>query len=394
MSDLHFTIDRETFANAINWVARTLPSRPVNPILGGIHLGTTADERALTLQAYDYEVSASIELPGAEIHSAGESLVSGRLLAAISRAFPKKPVEFAHNGSVVGIKCGTADFTLPTMNAHDFPLLPVCADQIGTVDAEVFAEAAAQTVVAASNDGAVMQIACVCLELTGDDTLTMFATDKHRVAMRELPWTVTDDAALPVGQQFLVPTRAIGEIGRMGGTEVALSLTDNLLGITGGERRTTTRLIDAQFPDCRRVIPAEHAAIAVINVGEVAESVNRAALLDEREFPRVRLEFGDGLLNLTGGKEGIGAIREDIAVDFAGEPIALWVNPRYLTDALTSLRADKAYVAFAGARRPIMFAAYDGDAVGGAGPFPGLLERVRPNYVHLVMPTAGGARTA
>ncbi|PJE22353.1 MAG: DNA polymerase III subunit beta [Mycobacterium sp.] len=402
LSDLRFTIDRETFANAINWVARTLPSRPLNPTLGGIHLTTDTDDGTLCLQAYDYEVSAAIRLPAAEVHSPGASLVSGRLLAAISRAFPKKPVEFSHNGTVAGIKCGTADFALPTMHAEDFPLLPTHPAVTGMVDAEVFAEAAAQTVVAASRDGAVMQIACVCVEITDDDTLTLFATDKHRIAMRQLPWTpagprdtsVRDAPLYQVGARFLVPTRAIGEIGRMGGAEVALSFADNLLGISGDERRTTTRLIDAQFPDARRVMPTEHTAIAVVNVAEVAEAVNRAALLDEREFPRVRLEFNQDVLHLSGGKEGIGAIREDIAIDFAGEPIALWVNPKYLTDALAALRAGKGYVAFTGTKRPIMFAAYDGDPVGGAGPFPGLLEHVQPNYVHLVMPTAGDARTA
>ena len=390
MSDLRFTIDREAFTTAINWVARTLPAKPINPILGGIRI--SADGDGLSLQAYDYEVSAAIKL-SADVASQGETLVSGRLLAAISRAFPKKPVELSHEGPSVMIKCGTAEFTLPTMAVNDFPLLPAFPETLGTVDAEVFAEAASQTIVAASRDEAVVQINCVCLEVTDAETLTLFATDKHRIAMRQLPWTPVSADAILAGSKLLVPTRAIGEIGRMGGEEVGLSFTDNLLGIGGDERQTTTRLIAAGFPDCRRVIPNEHTSIAAVNATELAEAVNRAILLDEREFPRVRLEFSTDALQLTGGKSGIGGIREELPVDFVGEPIALWVNPKYLLDGLTALRADKAYIGFAGDRRPFVMTEHDGGGLaalgaGQPGPFSSLLT-LDPNYVHLVMPTAG-----
>jgi DNA polymerase-3 subunit beta len=389
LSDLRFTIDREAFTAAINWVARTIPAKPINPILGGIRLTTDTDDGCLVLQAFDYEVSAAIRLPSADVQSRGESLVSGRLLAAISRAFPKKPVELQHDGPVVRIQCGAADFTLPTMSAGEFPLLPKFPAAAGAIDAEVFAEAAAQTVIAASHDEALIQINCVCLEVTSHETLTMFATDKHRIAMRTLPWTGGTSA--PIGKQLLIPRRTINEIGRMGGESVTLGLDDNLLGISGDERRVTTRLIDAEYPNCRTVMPKEHIAIATIDVAEIAEAINRAILLDEREFPRVKLEFGEGALRLTGGKDGIGAIREDIVIEFMGEPIRLWVNPKYFLDGLNALRADKAYIGFTSEKRPFALAAHDGTLWDGSGPFVGLTE-LEPNYIHLVMPTAGDAR--
>lgn len=389
MSTLQFTITRDAFANAINWVARVLPARPITPVLGGIRL-TTDDSGTLVLEAFDYEVSAAIRLPSAEIHAIGETLVSGRLLAAISRVFPKKPVELHLDGTTVGITCGATEFTLPTMESYEFPTLPTFPGSLGVVDAEVFAEAAAQTVVAASHDEA-LQINCICLEITDHETLTLFATDRYRIAMRQLPWTPDRvDAYIP-GAQLLIPTRAIGEIGRMGGTDITLGYDDNLLGISGGDKRTTTRLIDAQFPNCRRAIPGEHTAVATIVVPDVAEAVNRAIPLDERASPRVRLEFEPGLLHLTGGKDGIGGVRESIEVEFAGEPLTVWVNPKYLLDGLNALHTDKARISFTGDKRPFALAAHDGAPVDGSGPFPGMLQS-QPNYVYLVMPTAGDVR--
>ena len=82
-SDLKFRLVREDFADAVAWVARSLPSRPTIPVLAGLLL--TGSDEGLTISGFDYEISAEVRVP-AEIASPGSVLVSGRLLSDITRS--------------------------------------------------------------------------------------------------------------------------------------------------------------------------------------------------------------------------------------------------------------------------------------------------------------------
>ena len=89
---MKFRVAREDLADAVAWVARSLPSRPPVPVLGGILL--TVDGSTLSVAGFDYEVSTRAEL-SVDAMSGGRVLVSGRLLAEITRALPAKPVDVA-----------------------------------------------------------------------------------------------------------------------------------------------------------------------------------------------------------------------------------------------------------------------------------------------------------
>ena len=105
---MKFRVARDEFADSVAWVARSLPSRPPVPVLGCVVLG--ADD-GLTISGFDYEVSAQ-ESIAAEIAEPGQVLVSGRLLADITKALPNKPVDVTLDGARVAIACGSAKFSL------------------------------------------------------------------------------------------------------------------------------------------------------------------------------------------------------------------------------------------------------------------------------------------
>jgi DNA polymerase-3 subunit beta len=86
-----FRVERDALADAVAWAARALPSRPPVPVLAGLLLEADASG-VLRLSSFDYEVSARVEV-AAEVMDAGSALVSGRLLADISRSLPAKPVD-------------------------------------------------------------------------------------------------------------------------------------------------------------------------------------------------------------------------------------------------------------------------------------------------------------
>ena len=142
---MKFRVERDALADAVAWTAKALPSRPPVPVLAGALLRVTAGQ--LTISGFDYEVSSQVTV---EVHgdADGAALVSGRLLAEITKALPGKPIEVAAVGSHLELVCASARFTLPTMPVEDYPTLPDMPTRSGTVPADVFAHAVAQVAVA------------------------------------------------------------------------------------------------------------------------------------------------------------------------------------------------------------------------------------------------------
>jgi DNA polymerase-3 subunit beta len=383
-TDLKFRLDRDAFADAVAWVAKTLPARPAVPVLAGVLL--TGSDTGLTVSGFDYEVSAEVRL-AAEIASSGSVLVSGRLLSDITRALPAKPVEVSVDAGRVALTCGSARFSLPTMAVEDYPTLPALPEETGVVAADLFSAAIGQVAVAAGRDDTLPMLTGIRVEISGG-TVVLAATDRFRLAVREFSWSAAPDLEAAV----LVPAKTLAEVAKAGveGSEVHLALgagsavgREGLLGISSAGKRSTTRLLDAEFPKFRQLLPTEHDAIATLDVAELTEAIKRVALVADRGA-QIRMELSEGNLRLSAGAEDSGRAEEDLAVEFAGEPLTIAFNPTYLTDGLGSLHSERVSLGFTDPKKPAVLRPVDEDAPvpGGSGPFPA----VSSEYVYLLMP--------
>ncbi|MBQ1011143.1 DNA polymerase III subunit beta, partial [Micromonospora sp. M51] len=217
---MKFRVERDALAEAVAWTAKSLPNRPSVPVLAGVMLRVT--DGNLRVSGFDYEVSSqvTVEVQG---DADGAALVSGRLLAEITKALPAKPVDIAAVGAHLELVCGSARFTLPTMPVEDYPALPEMPQSAGTVDAAAFATAVSQVAIAAGRDETLPMMTGVRVELSGD-TLSMLATDRYRLALREIQWRPDDPE---VSINALVPARTLNDtakaLGPLGG-EVTLAL--------------------------------------------------------------------------------------------------------------------------------------------------------------------------
>jgi DNA polymerase-3 subunit beta len=384
-SDLKFRLVREDFADAVAWVARSLPSRPPsNPVLAGVLI--TGSDDGLTIAGFDFDVSAEVQVP-AEIASAGRVLVSGRLLSDITRALPAKPVDVSVDGSRMLLTCGSAKFSLPAMPVEDYPTLPSLPEETGVLAADLFTEAVGQVAVAAGRDDTLPMLTGIRVEITGDKVV-LAATDRFRLAVRELTWST---AAPDVDAAVLVPAKTLAEAAKSvaPGSDVHLALgtgaavgEERLLGMRSGGRRSTTRLLDTEFPKYRQLLPVEHTAVAVIGVAELTDAIKRVALVADRGA-QIRMEFSDGAVRLSAGADGVGLAEEDLPVEFAGEPLTIAFNPTYLTDGLGSLHSEKVAFGFTTSSKPaVLRPVGEGDFPSGVGPFPA----AETDYVYLLMP--------
>ncbi|WP_280250136.1 DNA polymerase III subunit beta [Nocardia abscessus] len=384
LASMKFRVAREDFAESVAWVARSLPSRPPVPVLGGVLL--VAGEDGLTVSGFDYEVSAQVRV-AAEVAGPGQVLVSGRLLADITKALSNKPVDVSVDGTRVLIACGSAKFSLPTMPVEDYPQLPEVPQQTGELSVEVFAEAVGQVAVAAGRDDTLPMLTGIRVEIEGSQVV-LAATDRFRLAVRHIEW---QPARADIETSVLIPARTLSEAAKTLGPSdapVQLSLgtgagSDGLLGIVNAGRRTTTRLLDAEFPKFRQLLPKEHTSIATLAVAALTEAIKRVALVAERGA-QVRLEFSaDGLL-LSAGGDDAGRAEEWLEADFRGESLTIAFNPGYLIDGLSALHSDRVTFGFTTPSRPAVLlpASEEEPEVLDSGTFAALSSP----YIYLLMP--------
>lgn len=380
---MKFRVEREVLAEAVAWTARSLPSRPPVPVLAGILLEVAGE--SLTLSAFDYEVSTKATI---DVHaqSAGRALVSGRLLADIAKALPPHPVEVAVDGPRLTISCGSARFTLPTMPVEDYPSLPKMPTATGVVASADFDIAVSQVAVAAGRDDTLPMLTGVRLEIDGD-RLTLAATDRYRLAVREFPWSPETDGQTAA---VLVPARSLADAAKTltGGAEVTLALSsggsgEGIMGFAssaggggaggGSARHATTRLLDAEFPPYRKLLPAESAATAEVRVAGFVEAVKRVALVAERGTP-VRLTFGPDGLRLLAGGEDEGRAEEQMDADYAGDPMTIGFNPTFLLDGLSAVHTETVRMAFTTPNKPAVLTGVPAEGPG------------NEDYRYLIMP--------
>jgi DNA polymerase III subunit beta len=363
---MKFRVERDALADAVAWAARSLSARPTIPVLAGLLLDV--GDSALSISGFDLEASTQIDVEVA-VSRSGTALVSGRLLADISRALPPHPVDIAVDGSRLTIMCGTARFTLPTMPVEDYPKVPQMPTTAGTVDAVAFAAAVGQVAVAAGRDDTLPMLTGVRMEIDGEK-LTFAATDKYRLAVRELGWSPSNPAE--ASAQVVVPARTLADaaksLAHSDQLTIALSASsgagDGIIGFTGttGGRasRATTRLLDPQFPPYRTLLPTEWTSTAEVEVAPFVEAVKRVALLADRSTP-VRLEFSEGNVALNAGADDEGRAEEQLEVRFEGEPIAIAFNASFLLDGLGVLGASTARLLFPSTNKPTVLRPADCD---------------------------------
>jgi DNA polymerase III subunit beta len=361
-----FRVERDTLADAVTWVARGLPARPPVPVLAGVLLNADADAGTITLSAFDYEVSAKITVP-ADVDSGGTVLVLGRLLADISRNLPNKPIDVELSGNKVEVSCGSSRFSLLQMPVADYPSLPVAPESSGSIDGHAFTQAVSQVSVAADRGDTLPILTGVRLEIDGEK-MTLLATDRYRLAMRELTWRPSASDASYIG---LIPARTLNETARSLGAAASVDLalgttegSDGLIGFEAGSRRTTSRLLDGEYPKVTSIFPTSTETEAVITTSELVEAVKRVSLVAERNTP-VRLRFAEGQVTIEAGTGEDAQASEAVTAEITGPDIEIAFNPHFLLDGLGAVGTPFTRLSFTQSSRPAVLSGQqevDGEA--------------------------------
>jgi DNA polymerase-3 subunit beta len=319
-------------------------------------LGIVIDaQKDVTLSASDLETSAKSSFT-AEIKEPGRVLVPGRLLTEISKALPNKTVTFQLDGTRVLVTAGSAKFTLPTLPLNEYPNLPNLPETSGTIASELFATAVNQVAVAAGRDDSLPTLTGIHIDIT-KETITLAATDRYRLAVREINWTPNDPELTTTA---LLRARTLADAARTiantKSVSIAIAPTSNnerLVGFASEAKTMTSRQLDGSFPPYRHLLPSETSANAVIEVAKLLDSVRRVALVTDKTVP-LRLKFNNNTLQLEAGAGDEAQATEELEIIYTGEAIDIAFNPTFLTDGLSALGTAYVNIAFTGSNKPAM----------------------------------------
>jgi DNA polymerase-3 subunit beta len=393
---MKFTVDRDALGEAVTWVARALPTRPVLPVLAGLLLRAEWEDPnqiggngqgLLTLSCFDYEVSARMRVR-AEVAEPGTFLVPGRLLVEIVRSLPAAPVEFGDDPDGISVTCGEASFAVASLPSAEYPELPDLPQLAGTADGGVLATAIGQVTPAASRDDTLPMLTAVNVEFDGV-TMTLAATDRYRLAVRELDWNPAPGFADQGRTALLVPARTLSDAAKMmsPGAEVRIMLrpsgdgtgaaapagggeggggvsagrvaasgggagaAEAMIGFEAGERQLTARLLAGEFVRYRSRFPEEFGCTADLPAEAFVEAVRRVALVAERGTP-VQLTFAPGRVTVGAATQGQARARESVPADFTGDEPAIAFSPHYLLDGVIAATATPGSAAAPGSHAP------------------------------------------
>lgn len=336
-----FKVDRDVLADAVTWTTKSIPQRPAVPVLTGLLITANADG-SVDLAVFDYEVSARARI-AADVEVEGTILVSGRLLADIARALPPQPVVFELDGTKVSVTCGSSRFALMTMPVEEYPALPEVPETTGVISASDFQSAVGQVNIATSKDETLPILTAMRVEIEGD-RVTLLATDRYRLAVREFTWNPRNPQVEAVA---LVRGKTMSEAAKAMSGDIEIALAESggkeMLAFSSEGRVTTSLLVEGDYPKVRSLFPKDVAITAVMETSALREAVRRVSLVAERNSP-IKFEFADGSLVLRAGAGDDAQATEALPATIEGDDITTGFNPGYIAEGLAQI--DTPFVRF------------------------------------------------
>jgi DNA polymerase-3 subunit beta len=352
-TELHATCSKDELAAALAIVSRGLSTRGAVQVLNGILL--RSEEGRLTLAATDMEISLRAGI-GGQVSGDGAVVVPGRLLTDLARLLPDDTVTLTHEegDGVLTVTSGSHSSRLNVYSAEDFPRLPPTDVPLHTITAPALLGTIEKVARAASRDESRPVLTGILVRF-GGDRLVMAATDSYRLAVKETQLETSGPQL-----EAIIPARALQELGRLaaGTDEVRLGVHENHVIFGAGDVWLTSRRIDGQFPDYKRLVPEAFEAEVTTPREPLLQVIRRAGVLAQRNAP-LRLRFAEGELAVSAHTQDVGEAHETLPLDYGGEPLEIGFNPDFLRDGLEAVAGDTVELKLINPLRPGLIAAPD-----------------------------------
>lgn len=337
---MNFTIHRNPLLEALQKVQSVVEKRNTIQILGNILC--IAKDNQLSLCATDLEVGMKVTLP-AEIQQEGKITLSAKHFLDIVKELPDKQLHITRkDNSWVEIVCGKSRFNVVSLSADEYPSLPSFEDKpYVEARSESLADMIDRTQFAVSTDATRYHLNGVFFEHLENGIMRMTATDGHRLSF------VDHEVFLKMPELkrgIIIPKKGLSELRKLiaeAGSSVGLAFERGYIFARTNGSYLFIRLIDGEYPDYRLVIPKSTERVVRMDRELFSSALKRVSLLAHEKSRGVKLSLQNGQLMISSSNPDMGEAREEIDVDYVGEPMDIGFNSRYLLECLGVMNADK-----------------------------------------------------
>lgn len=347
---MEFTIDQAQLVRGLARTQSIVERRSTMPILANVLLAAEGDAHGGTVEfaATDLEVGVRTAVPAREVRSPGRLTLAAKKLYEIARELPAGDVRIAAKENLYAqISSGKVVVNLVGLSPDEFPALPAREGaSFGTVDAAAIRSMIERTLYAASSDETRYNLNGVYLErLPEGGVARMVATDGHRLALID---RAIEGGLEGLTRGVILPRKGLSELKRLldesageeGAGQLKVAIRENSGLFLVGETLLVMRLIEGAFPDYRAVIPKPGDSGARVDREAFARALRRISIVSAEKSRSVKLSLKPGLLEVSTTNPDLGEAREELAVEYAGRPLQVGFNARYLLDFLGAVDAD------------------------------------------------------
>jgi len=336
---MKFQITKDVLQKGIQVVQNVITPKSVLPILSNILIETTKNKIKLTSTDLDIGISILVD---AQIQEPGAITIPAKRLGDIIKELPEGEVEInVKKNNVVYIKLASCEFKLMGLPKDEFPKLPEFKDkEVVELEQVILKEMLQLTSFAVSHEETRYVLNGLLLDLKKHPhkektALKLVATDGRRLALSEKELELKTSKEVKI----IIPQKAIAELQRNLKDEgkILIIITPNQVFFELDHTTIISRLIEGEFPDYTRVIPATSETKLKIDRQQLLQAVRRASLLSTPDSLAVRLELTNNKLVVTKSTPDIGESREDMAIEYQGKDLVIGFNPAYLIDVLRNL---------------------------------------------------------
>lgn len=353
---MRFSIQREVLLKPLQLVSGSIERKHLQPILSNVLLGVKSQLLSLTGTDLEVELIARVALNFPADN--GEFTLPARKLMDICRAFPEQSkIDFEVEHGKVVIRCGKTRFTLATMPVEDFPRV-----QEGPGDVE-FSLKQQDVKSLIENTSFAMAHQDVRIYMNGlllifsDKSIRAVAADGHRLITFSSNVKTTLNEPLSV----IVPRKAILELQRLfsdGNEEVGVVVGANHLRAIAPHFSFTTKLIDAKFPDYRRLIPVNAPQYLIVDKDALKQALGRVSVLFTEKVRGARIQISSQGMNIVATNADKDEAEEEVPITYQGQPIEIGLNGQYLLEYLSIVKDPTIKMSFTDPDGGVLFEPY------------------------------------
>jgi len=347
---------RKDLLDALNLAATASSVRTAMPILQTLKL--TAADSGLTLLGCDSEMWAQRSIL-ANVEEPGAVCVSASLIRDLVSKLGDGRVTLSLENSNLFLRTANSEWRMLALPAEDFPDIPSTevANSLKLKMSE-FRDAVDAVAYAVADDYTRPVLTGVLFNYDGTK-LTLVATDTHRLAVLHL-----EKPGIGSEINAVVPEKALKAIKQLpiaDDEEIEVAFDETRLSVDVGSGKVVSQLLMGQYPNWRRVVPAETTRTWKLDRGELVDNINRAMILAKDNANRIRFKGHGEQVLISARSEDKGEAKEEVAVVAQNGDIEIAFNGKYVLEALSAMKCDGIRTEMTEASFPAIFKPLEGD---------------------------------